>query len=58
MESLNSRKKDITKFFADIRQIINDKESKMIEEVDEKIKQNNEILQGKIEVITLQEQNI
>ena len=58
MDSLNLRKKDIFKFFDEIKQIISDREIKMIEEVDEKIKQNNGILQSKVELLTQQENSI
>ena len=58
VDSLNSRKKDVSKFFDEIKQIINEKEAKMLEEVDEKFKQNNGVLQSKIELLSLQEESV
>lgn len=58
VESLNSRKRDINKFFDDIKLIIDEKESKMLEEVEEKFNQNNGVLQSKIELLVTQEQSV
>lgn len=58
IESCNSKREEVAKFFNDIKEIIAEKEQKMVKEVDEKVESTNSLFSKKLETLDAQEEFI